>query len=316
MPRAFIARTIPKAGLDLLRPHAELDVWGDRLPAPRSALLERVRGVDGILSLLTDRIDAEVMDAAGPQLKVISNLATGVDNVDLAEAARRKIPVGHTPGVLTDATADMAMALMLSAARRLPEGARALKAGDYVTWEPEFLLGQDVSQATLGIVGYGRIGRAVAQRAHAFGMRVLACSRGPISNPGVAIDVPLDRLLEESDFVSLHAPLTDATRNLIDARALSRMKRTAILINTARGGLVDHGALHQALTLGRIAAAALDVTEPEPINLDHPLLALPNCLVEPHLGSATVKVRARMAEIAALNLVAGMAGKPLLHRAY
>jgi glyoxylate reductase len=312
VPRVFVARAIPEAGLTLLRPHAELDVWPERLPPPRAELLARVRGADAILSLLTDRIDAEVMDAAGPGLKVISNYAVGLDNVDLVEAARRGIPVGHTPGVLTESTADLAFALLLAAARRLLEGERAVKAGQWLTWEPTRLLGRDVAGATLGIVGYGRIGRAVALRARGFRMRVLACGRAPVADadPGVE-PVTLDELLARSDFVSLHAPLTDATRWLINERTLQRMKRGAILINTARGGLVDQGALQRALETGHLAAAALDVTVPEPLPPDHPLLQLPTCLVVPHVGSATIQTRDRMAEIAARNALAGLRGEPL-----
>lgn len=315
MPRLFVTREIPEAGLALLRDQGELEVWPDRLPPPRAALLERVRGIDGLLCCLTDRIDAEVMDAAGPGLKVISNLAVGVDNVDVAEAARRGIPVGHTPGVLTDATADLAFALLLAAARRLPEGERFIKDGQWITWEPKLLLGRDVTSATLGIVGFGRIGRAVAQRAQGFRMRVLAASRSPIAGtPGVT-QVALDELLAASDFISLHAPLTPQTRHLIGDRALALVKPGAVLINTARGGLVDQRALHRALRDGRLAAAALDVTDPEPLPKDDPLLSLPNCLVVPHVGSATIETRNRMAEIAARNLIAGLAGRPLPHRA-
>jgi len=311
VPRVFVARAIPDAGLTLLRPHAELDVWPERLPPPRAEFLQRVRGADAVLSLLTDRIDAEVMDAAGPGLKVISNYAVGLDNVDLPEAARRGIPVGHTPGVLTESTADLTFALLLAAARRLPEGERAVKGGDWLTWEPAWLLGRDVAGATLGIVGHGRIGRAVAQRARGFRMRVLACGRGPIAAPGDVEPVTFHELLARADFVSLHAPLTDATRFLIDEGALRRMKRGAILINTARGGLVDQDALRRALESGHLAAAALDVTVPEPLPPDHPLLQLPTCLVVPHVGSATIETRNRMAEIAARNVLAGLRGERL-----
>lgn len=312
MPRVFVARAIPDVGLTLLRPHAELDVWPQRLPPPRAELLARARGADAILSLLTDRIDAEVMDAAGPGLKVISNYAAGLDNVDLAEAARRGIPVGHTPGVLTESTADLAFALLLAAARRLPEGERAVRGGQWLTWEPTWLLGRDVAGATLGIVGYGRIGRAVARRARGFRMRVLACGRGPITCEEGVEPTALDELLARSDFVSLHAPLTDATRLLVNRDTLQRMKRGAILINTARGGLVDQDALRFALQTGHLAAAALDVTVPEPLPPEHPLLQVPTCLVVPHVGSATIETRNRMAEIAARNVLAGLKGEPLV----
>jgi len=315
VPRVFVSRAIPAAGLDLLRPHADLDVWADRLPPPREALLERARGCDGLLTLLTDRIDAEVMDAAGPGLRVISNYAVGLDNVDLAEAARRGIRVGHTPGVLTQATADLAFALLLAAARRLPEAERLVKAGEWRTWEPTLLLGRDVASATLGIVGFGRIGRAVAERARGFRMRVLACGRGPNTDPAGAEPVALDELLARSDFISLHAPLTPMTRHLVNRDALRRMKRGAVLVNTARGGLVDQDALAQALRDGHLAAAALDVTTPEPLPPGDPLLQIPTCLVVPHVGSATLQARDQMARIAAGNLLAGLRGEPLPHPA-
>jgi lactate dehydrogenase-like 2-hydroxyacid dehydrogenase len=281
------------------------------MPPPREALLDEVRGVDGILSLITDRIDAEIMDAAGPQLRVVSNLAVGVDNVDLVEATRRGIPVGNTPGVLTETTADLTWALLMAAARRIGEGERFVHEGRWRTWDPMFLLGRDVYGATLGIVGFGRIGQAVARRAYGFGMSVVYTNRTPVPDAGAARPIDLRTLLAESDFVSLHVPLTPDTYHLIDAAALSSMKPTAILVNAARGGVVDPGALYEALHQGRIAGAALDVTEPEPIPSSDPLLSLPNCVIVPHLGSASVATRSRMAEMAARNALAGLRGERL-----
>ncbi len=311
-PTVFVARNIPAAGLDLIRAACETRLWQDQLPPPREALLEQVRGCDGILALLTDRIDGAVMDAAGPQLRVISNFAVGVDNIHVAEATRRGIPVGNTPGVLTETTADLAWALLMAAARRVVEGDRYVRDGQWQTWEPQLLLGPDVYGATLGIVGFGRIGQAVARRAQGFAMRVLYSSRSIIEAPG-ATRVDFQTLLRESDFVTIHTPLTPDTRHLFNKEAFKVMKRGAILVNTARGPIVDQGALCEALQSGHIAAAALDVTDPEPIPPDDPLLTLPNCIVVPHIGSASIATRNRMAEMAARNLLAGVRGERLPH---
>ncbi|MEA2641712.1 MAG: glyoxylate reductase [Chloroflexota bacterium] len=314
--RVFVARHIPAVGLDLLAGSCEVDLWDGLLSPPREALLTRVAGCAGILSLLTDRIDAAIMDAAGPGLKVISNYAAGVDNVDLPAATARRVPVGHTPDVLTETTADLAWALLMAAARRLAEGVRYVERGEWRTWEPELLLGHDMHGATLGVVGLGRIGRAVARRAGGFSMRVLASGSGhaPSEPPPDAVElVELPTLLRESDFISLHAPLTPETRGLFGAEVFAAMKRTAILVNTARGPLVDTGALVDALHNGEIGGAALDVTDPEPLPADHPLLTLANCIVVPHIGSASVATRSRMAEMAAQNLLAGLRGERLPH---
>lgn len=312
-PKVFVSRIIPAAGLDKIKAECEVDLWTEQMPPPYEVLTERVKGVDGLLCLLTDRIDGALMEAAGPQLKVISQMAVGYDNIDIAAATERGIPVGNTPGVLTEATADLTFALLLAAARRIVEGVNYIKAGEWKTWEPETLLGADLTGATLGIVGWGRIGQAVAKRASGFDMRIIAHSRSPISEDGVK-QVDFDTLLAKSDFVSLHTPLTPETRHLINREALRKMKRTAILINTARGPIVDQEALYDALTDGTIAYAALDVTDPEPMQPDHPLLSLPNVTIVPHIGSASVQTRNRMAEIAADNLLAGLSGKPLRHQ--
>ncbi len=315
-PKVFVTRAIPEAGLKLVKAHCEADIWPDELPPARPALLERVRGVDGLLCLITERIDVEVLDAAGPQLKVISQMAVGVDNIDLQAAAARGIPVGHTPGVLTEATADLAFALLLAAARRIVEAADYVRRGQWRTWGATILLGADLSGATLGIIGLGRIGKAVARRAAGFDLRILAHDPGCTPEAAASVNarlVSLEDLLRESDFVTLHTPLTERTRGLINRDTLRLMKPTAILINTARGPIVDQAALVEALTTGIIGAAALDVTDPEPIPPDHPLLSLPNALIVPHIGSASVWTRDQMALMAAENLIAGVQGRPLPH---
>jgi len=314
-PRIFVARVIPHAGLEPVVDSTDADVWPDELPPPRDELLRRVAGVDGLLSLLTDRVDDELLDAAGPQLKVVSNFAVGFDNIDVPACTRRGIPVGNTPGVLTETTADLAFALLMAAARRLPEGYDYVRAGKWRTWGPLLLLGSDVHGATLGVVGFGRIGREMARRATGFSMKVLYHDVNPASAEDeaqlAARRVEMDELLAESDFVSLHTNLTPATRHLIDGAALRRMKATAILVNTSRGPVVDHDALYEALRDEVIAGAALDVTDPEPLPAEHPLLTLAHCLVVPHIASATVVTRGRMARMAAENLLAGLRGDRL-----
>jgi lactate dehydrogenase-like 2-hydroxyacid dehydrogenase len=305
MARVFVTRALPGAALERLSAQHEVEVWPERLPPSAAELRARLAGVDGVISLLSDPLDRTTLDAA-PRLRAISNYAVGVDNVDLGAAAERGIPVGHTPDVLTDATADLAFALLLAAARQLVPAAASVSAGEWQTWEPSGFLGAAVAGATLGIVGFGRIGQAVARRAAGFDMRVLQVSRDHAG---------LDALLAESDFVSLHCPLTPDTRHLIDERALARMKRTAILVNTARGQVVDQAALARALHAGEIAGAALDVTDPEPLPPSDPLLSAPNLIVLPHIGSATYAARERMAELAVDNLLAGLEGRPLPHEA-
>ena len=312
-PSVFVTRRIPEKGLEMIRDVCEVDLWAGELPPGRDELLKHVKGMDGLLSLLTDKVDGELMDAAGEQLKVISNLAVGFDNIDVPAATARGIPVGNTPDVLTDATADFAFTLLLAAGRRLLEGDRYIKAGKWKTWDPLALLGVEIKGATLGLVGFGRIGKAMARRAAGFDMRVIYYDPSE-KIPDSRIDathVDFDTLLEESDFISLHVPLTTDTRHLIGAEALSKMKTEAVLINTARGPIVDPDALYEALKQHRIFAAALDVTEPEPLPLEHPLYTLDNLIIAPHIASASRATRDKMAMMAAQNLIAGLKGERL-----
>jgi glyoxylate reductase len=315
LPRVFVTRVIPRAGLDLVEAATDADVWADELPPPRDTLLERVRGVEGLLSLLTDSVDDELLDAAGPQLRVVSNFAVGYDNIDVPACRRRGVAVGNTPGVLTETTADLAFALLMAVARRLPEARDHVLQGRWRTWGPMLLLGKDLHDATLGLVGFGRIGREMARRAMGFGMRTLyhdvQRADAEVERALAATPVSFESLLEESDFVSLHTVLSAETRHLIDAAALARMKPGAILINTSRGPVVDQAALADALRSGHLFGAGLDVTDPEPIAAEDPLLTLPNCLVVPHIASASEHTRDRMAEKAARNLLAGLHGEPL-----
>ena len=306
MAIVFATRLLPFPALDRLRAEHEVREWPGELPPGHDELKAEARQADALLTLITDRVDAELLDAC-PDLKAIANMAVGTDNIDLEAAAARGVPVGNTPGVLTDATADVAFALLLALARRIVPGAELVRSGAWRTWEPATGLGADLAGQTLGIVGWGRIGQAVARRAEGFGMEILHSSRSS--------GVPLDELLGRSDFVSVHTPLTPATHHLIDAGALEKMKPTALLINTARGGVVDQDALRTALHEGAIAGAALDVTDPEPLPADDPLLDAPNLLVVPHIGSATVGTRAKMADMTVDNLLAALTGRPMPHAA-
>jgi glyoxylate reductase len=303
MARIFVSRALPGEGLDRLRAAGhQADVWPDPMPPSPAQLAQRTAGAQGLLCLLVDRIDEDFLAApAAADLKVIANYAVGSDNIDLAAAARRGIQVGTTPDVLTDATADLAFALLLAAARNLPAAHRAVLDGGWHTWEPQGWLGRDVHGATLLIFGPGRIGQAVARRARGFDMRVLTIGR----------DDDLHQALPEADFVSLHAPLTEATRHVIDAAALAAMKATAILVNTARGGLVDQQALAQALHARRLAAAALDVTDPEPLPAGHPLWSSPGALITPHVGGASTAFMPRAVRLLREQLGAYAAGRPL-----
>jgi len=311
----FVTREIPAAGLNKVRESCNAEIWDEQLPPARDVLLEKIAGCDGLLTLLTEKVDAEFMDAAGPQLKVISNFAVGFNNIDVDEATRRGIRVGNTPGVLTDATADMAFSLLISAARRIVEAQDYVRAGSWKTWEPLGHIGADLCERTIGIVGMGRIGYAMAKRCHGgWGMKVLYADK--FANEAAEKDlaanrVDFDTLLAESDFVSVHTDLNDSTKGMFNADAFSKMKDTAIFINSARGPIHNQADLYEALKSGQIFAAGLDVTDPEPIAMDDPLLTLSNCVIAPHIASATVSSRNGMAEIAADNLLAGLRGEPL-----
>jgi glyoxylate reductase len=300
MARCFVTRRLPGPALERLAAEHEVDVWEGEMPPAREQLMAGARDAEGLLCMLTDRVDAALLDEC-PRLRVVSNYAVGTDNVDVAAAQARGIPVGNTPDVLTEATADLAFALLLAAARRIVEADAYVRAGRWSTWHPELLLGADVHGAVLGIVGLGRIGRAVARRADGFGMEV--------------VDLRGLEGLERCDFVSLHAPLTADTEGLIGEPELRRMKDSAILVNTARGALVDTAALERALREGWIAGAALDVTDPEPLPAGHSLLSAPGLVVAPHIGSASHGARGQMAELAVDNLLAGLDGRQLPHQA-
>jgi glyoxylate reductase len=312
-PRVFVTRQIPDAGLDLVRAACAATIWENELPPPRDVLLRAARDADGLLSLLTDPVDGELLDAC-PRLRVVSNFAVGYDNIDIPAATARGIPVGHTPGVLTETTADFAFTLLLCAARRVVEGVDYVRAGRWQTWGPMLFMGPDVHHATLGLVGLGRIGAEMAKRARGFDMRVLysdVIRREDLEQSLGLRYVSFDEVLREADFISLHTPLTPETRHLIGRGQLRAMKPTAVLVNTSRGPVVDHDALAEALSAGWITAAGLDVTEPEPLPADHPLVSLPNCVVVPHIASASNATRSAMARIAAENLIAGLNGQPL-----
>jgi glyoxylate reductase len=310
--KIFVTQSIPQAGLDVLhRAYPEYQINSEERVLARRELLEKVEGAAALLTLLTDRIDAEILDAAGPQLRIVANMAVGYDNIDLKAATLRGIMVANTPGVLTEATADHAWALLFAIARRIPESERYLRAGKFKSWGPLLFLGGDVTGRTLGIVGAGRIGYAMAMKSRGFNMKVLYASRS--SNTKLESEIgarraSLEELLRQSDFVSLHAPLLPETTHLIDADALHLMKRTAYLINTGRGPLVDEAALADALKEGEIAGAALDVFEKEP-EVHPELLKLENVVLTPHIASATIDSRSRMAKIAAENLIEGLAGR-------
>lgn len=301
--------------MERLQAHAALILWDRDTVAPPDWLEAHIAEVDAILCLLTDRIDAALLNRAS-RLCVISTMAVGYDHIDIAACTKSGIPIGYTPGVLTETTADFAFALLFAAARRIPEAVEYVKQGRWTTWSPTLFLGHDLHGATLGIIGFGRIGQAVARRAMGFGMRVLACRSSTMTNQSHEQTVEFvdpHTLLRESDFVSLHVPLTEQTYHMIGTQELNLMKPTAVLVNTARGSVVDPAALFTALANGTIGYAALDVTEPEPISSDDPLLQLPNCLIVPHIASASVATRTKMALMAVENVLAGLRGARLPH---
>jgi len=313
MARIFISSELPGAGFAALAAESGVGVWRGSAPIGSAPLRADLADCEVWICLLTHRVDAALLDAA-PRLRCVSTVSVGVDHIDVATCTARGIAIGHTPGVLTDTTADLTFALMLAAARRVAEGDRYIRDGQWgsVAWSPEFFLGADVSGATLGIIGLGAIGQAVARRAAGFDMQVLGWSRSARAVVGVTT-VTLPELLASSDFVCVTVALADETRGLIDARAIARMKRGAVLVNTARGGIIDETALAAALRSGQLAAAALDVFAREPLPADSPLLGLQNLVMTPHVGSATASTRAKMADLAVANARAALAGEWLPH---
>lgn len=312
-PQVVITRRPPGPAVEVIEQEAGVWLWAQDRPIPGDQLRQAVADAEGLYCMLTDSVDATLLEA-GPKLTVVSTMAVGVDNIDIGACNERGIPVGHTPDVLTETTADTAFALMMAAARRLGEGRDFVRAGRWRRWEPDLLLGHDLHGSTLGIIGLGRVGRAIARRAAGFNMRVIYHSRNhhpaAEAESGV-IYRPFNALLAESDHVVVSTPLTPETNRVIDGPALQRMKPTATLVNISRGGTVDSDALASALASGEIAAAGLDVTDPEPIPEDHPLVALSNCFIIPHLGSSSRRTREAMADLAAANLLAGLRGEPL-----
>jgi glyoxylate reductase len=313
-PKVFVTHQLPGERIHELSRYCELNVWmGPGLLSGQN-LREELHGCQGLICLLTDRVDASLINAM-PELEFVSSMSVGVDHVDVAALTARRIPLGNTPGVLVDTTADTAFALMLAAARRVVEADQFVRKGNWTqenAWAPDFFTGKDVSGATLGIVGLGAIGQAMARRAAGFGMEILAWNRSPRAVEGVEA-VSLEELLLRSDFVSLHVALTDETRGLIDAEKVSLMKPGSVLVNTARGGIVDEQALADALASGHLAAAGIDVFESEPVPPDNPLLTLPSVVVAPHIGSATTLTRARMADMAVDNAIAALKGQSMGH---
>jgi glyoxylate reductase len=313
-PNVYITRAIPQAALEIIAAACDYRQWGrEDEPVPRDILLRSIADVDGVFTLLTEKVDAEFLEAA-PRCRVVANMAVGYDNVDVPALTRRKVLLTNTPGVLTETTADLVWALMLAAGRRIVEGQKTIEAGRWKNWSPMFLVGQDIFGATLGIVGAGRIGSAVARRAVGFQMRILYHNRHPAPELEAETGAQwrgLDELLSESDFVVVLTPLTPETRGMFGAREFALMKPTAVFVNAARGPIVKEQDLYEALQRGRPWAAGLDVFEAEPIGPDHPLLSLPSVTAVPHIGSASVATRTRMAIVAATNLVAALTGQPV-----
>lgn len=313
-PKVFITKPIPQPALERLLPHVDVEIWQEQQPPSIQVLSKKAHSSDALLCMLADPLNADFFDTPGSTLKVVSQFSVGVDNIDLSAATSRGIPVGHTPGVLTETTADFTFGLMLAAARRIVEGNNEVQQGIWRPWGPDVLTGYDVHGATLGLIGFGRIGQAVARRAAGFSMKVLYFDKSRHTDLEQELGVTyasLDQILEQSDFISLHIYLSLETYHLIGKSEFEKMKPNAILINTARGGVVDHQALAEALQTQKIAGAAVDVTEPEPIQNDSPLLSLPNMIIAPHIASASKATRLRMGHIAVDNLLAGLEGRRL-----
>ncbi len=312
--RVFVTHQLPGERIHDLAQHCDMNVWMGPGLLSAEGLREELEGCQGLVCLLTDRVDRALVDAM-PDLEFVSSMSVGVDHVDVAALNERGIPLGNTPGVLVDTTADAAFALLLAAARRLGEADRFIRQGNWSAenaWSPDFFTGKDVTGATLGVIGLGEIGQAVARRAAGFDMKVLGWNRSPREVPGVD-SVSLEELLLRSDYVTIHVALTDETRNLLDAGRIAMMKPGAVLVNTARGGIVDEAALGEALASGHVYAAGVDVFEREPVSPDNPLLQHSGVVVTPHIGSATMLTRARMADIAADNAIAALKGQRMVH---
>ena len=312
-PRVFVTRVMAQEALDKIAQATEMEVWPEELPPPYEVLLEKARGAEGLATLLSDRVDAALMDTA-PKLKVVSNMAVGYDNISIAEATKRHIVVSNTPGVLNETTADLAFTLLMATARRVVEAATYTSKGQWKTWGPKILLGQDINNATLGIIGLGRIGVELAKRGRGFNMKVLYYdeirrSEAEEKQFGVEYIPELAKLLSSADFISVHVPLLPQTHHLIGTAEFALMKSTAVFINTSRGPVVDQRALYEALKSGQIFAAGIDVTEVEPISPDDPLLTLDNIIITPHIASASFTTRKNMALMVAENLLAGLRGQ-------
>lgn len=319
-PVVYITRNIPSEGMRLLESQdIELRQWKSDDPVPRDELIRKVKDVDGLFCLLTDKIDEKLLEAAEKPLKVISTMSVGYDHVDISACKSRNIPVGFTPGVLTEATAELTLGLLLTTSRRLVEASAEVKNGGWGTWSPLWMCGSTLVGATVGIVGLGRIGEAVGRRLLTFGVSsILYYGRSEkseaASSLGAVFTPDFEAFLSASDFVIVTCALTPETQNMFDAEAFRKMKKNAVLINTSRGGLVNQGDLYEALKNGVIGAAGLDVTTPEPLPTDDPLLTLPNCVIFPHIGSATNATRNAMSLLAAQNIVNGLTGVPLVHQ--
>jgi glyoxylate reductase len=308
-PKVFVTRRIAEKALKRIEEVCDLEIWSEKAPPPYEIILEKVKSVEGLLTLLTDKIDQHVISSCSSDLKVISQMAVGYDNIDVKAATSNKIPVGHTPGVLTETTADFTFGLLLSASRRIVEADKQVHKGVWEPWGPDILTGQEVFGATLGIIGFGRIGQAIAKRANGFGMRVLYYDREPKTEEGRRYRAQyseLDELLAQSDFVTLHTNLSEQTFKFFNKTLFEKMKSSSILINTSRGGVINTQDLIWALDTKRIRGAALDVFEIEPIPSNHPLCSMENVIITPHIASASIQTRERMAEIAAQNLIAGI----------
>lgn len=310
-PKVYVTRRIPESGIALLQESCDVEIWDSDDVVPRDRFLAAVADRDAVLCLLTEKIDAETLSVA-KNAKIFANMAVGFDNIDVPECTKRGVMASNTPGVLTDTTADFAFTLLMAAARRIREGHEFVHAGKWETWGPLLLMGQDIHHATLGLVGLGRIGTEMARRGQGFSMRVLyndVVRREDLEQELGLEYADFDTVLRESDFVSLHVPYMPETHHLISTDELAKMKQSAVLINTARGPIVDPAALYTALSSGEIWAAGLDVTDPEPIPMDDPLLTLDNCLVAPHIASASFQTRNDMSELAANNILAALAGE-------